>query len=348
MKKSLITVFICALMLLPGGSVSAKTDQQNIEQLKQVLSRLLQQLELLKKQSAGVVVSPKSGASYASSDVKKITYQEVYDDGRNAIYRYEITLANNQKLVVSVPKKASATERLKAFKASGFTGSDVKEVTRQAKLLPGLRWQTCDLKSDKKTYDLNKPITLTWSTDAKYVAFNTYGSSDKKEYVDETFRDSSGEITIKIDTPGRHYINMNVYPWKERFASGACTVSFDVGNSDDTDSDDDDHELPDDPILGYFIVEPSRTVQKNDMITLRYSVEKSDRCGIFAESGSNKTTVLAKARNNNLRISNVALPEWATSGSSFNYVLRCDSWSNAYYKSQVDALENSITVQVVK
>ncbi len=342
MIKTFCALLVCLMVCLPLSQVSAQSDSslQKIEQLLALIKQLQQQLASLQKQQAQRI-------SYDVADVKTVKYQEVYDDGRNAMYRYELILLNGSKIVVVVPKRGSITEIEKKFKDSGYTGVDVKRITNGAKRIPGLRWQTCSLEADKRVYEKGEPITLTWNTDAKYVAFNAYGSSDKKAYLDENFRASSGSVTIKVDKPGRHYINMNVYPWQERFASGACTVVFQVGAAE-SESATQDREKPEDPVLGYFVVEPAATFRQGEMVTLRYGVEKSSQCGIYAENQTSKTTVVAKAGNKSLRVSNLPLPEWAEPGTTFKYVLRCDSWPNSYYGSQVDALVEEVTVTVTE
>lgn len=349
MKNVFIVAALLVALFFPKNYLLAQDSQLKIEQLMQLILQLQQQLaQLQKQQPQTTAATPKRDEvlAYGVNEVGKITYQEVYDDGRNPLYRYEVALVSGQKVVVVVPKKGSVAEIAKKFKASGFTGDEVKQLTGKAKRLPGLRWQTCELKSNKSTYEVNEPITLTWSSDAKYVAFNAYGSSNKKAYVDESFRESSGSVTIKVSEPGRHYVNMNVYPWKERFASGACTAVFNVGTEEDDEEEEREH--PEDPTLGYFVAEPSAVVKVGERITLRYSVEKSSQCGIFAESGSNKTTVISKTPNKSLRVTQLPLPEWAMAGSSFNYILRCDSRPNAYYGGKIDALVESISISVVE
>lgn len=351
MKKIFIIILLTVVVLFPKDYILAQSNQSQITQLLQLIAQLKQQLALLQTQSASTAISPSSASStYVVSDVKKITYQEVYDGERNPLYRYEITLVNNSKLVVTVPKKSKSTEVAKKFKASGYGGDDTRQLLAKAKRVPGLKWETCELKSDRTTYRINESITLTWSSDAKYVAFNAYGSTGKAGYVDESFRESNGSITIKIGESGRHSINMNVYPWKERFASGACTVSFEVtgGEGDESDDNESTSQRPSDPSLDYFVVEPSATVTTGDRVTLRYSVDGSSQCGIFAESGAKQTTILAKAMNRSLRISEVALPSWVMPGSTFDFVLRCDSQSNVYYNNQIDALEESIRITVLQ
>ncbi len=351
MKQLFVGALLLMVLLVPGrilfaDTVSSASASATLEtELRALLVQLQEKLAVLLAQAAtkGLSVTATTSVAYDVDDVTKITYQEVYSDTRDAVYRYEVTLGSGQKLVVSHLKSAKESGKLLAFKNSGFIGSDVDELLDEARRLSGLPWKTCSITLDKDSYAVNEPIVLSWSTDESYVAFNAYGSSNKKAYIDDSFRESEGSVTIKIDTAGRHDIHLNVYPWKERFASGSCTISFEVGDLEDGEES---HDAPDDPELEYFTVEPSTAVKKSDSLTIRFGVAQSSKCGVFAESGANTTTVLAKAANKSLKISNVAVPEWVSAGTSFEYVLRCDSYSNAYYPSQVDALVESVVVTV--
>jgi hypothetical protein len=357
MKTSIKNVVVGGLLVIvllaPAVPMQASTATTPVAanaaleaQLRALLAQLQQKLAALLAQKGMAVAptTPTGAQSYDASGVTKVTYQEVYTDEREATYRYVVTLQSGNTVVVTHPKKAKESVQLAAFQKSGFQGDDVSAITDEARRLPGLPLpRVCELELDKDSYEVNEPITLSWETSEPYAAFNTYGSSNGKAYLDESWRESEGSVTFKIGTPGSHYINLNTYPWKERFASGACTVLFQVGDADD--SDEEDRERPEDPALVSFTVTPNPTVKMGDVLSIRYAVEKTYGCSITAEEGANKTTVHKGSKLVNM--SNVPLPTWATVGSSIDYVLRCDSYSNAYYKSQADALVESIAITVV-
>lgn len=345
MKKIIVSVVLGAMLWVPVSASAAQTTQEaQIAQLQQLIIELQSMLaKLLAKKPTAAPSS--SVLAYDVQDVKQITYQEVISVARGKqgmTHRYEVLLHSGQKIVVVSSPGERIAERLKDFKSSGFRGSDLKALLKKADLLPTIEKQTCKLAADKSVYEAGETIILKWEADRPYVAFNAYGSSNGKNYVDDVWRDANGSVAIKITDIGKHRLYMHVSPTKEPFLTDSCNVVIEVvQNKNDVKKP----ELPDDPELVHFTVDAQTAVKKTDIVTISYRVEKTPKCTLSAEKGANKLVIYSPGKSITAK---APVPAWAEVGSSYEYVLRCDSHGNAYYGPRTDSLKKSITVSVTE
>jgi len=350
MKKTIITILITLTLAAPTVTIAQTlTDQERALKL-QLIQILVQQVERLQEllqqrlqtDNTSTVTTAKN--TFTNDDVLSITRQTVHSDEREVYRRHEIKLRSGATLSAAYPENASTEEQTRAFRSIGYQGDDIDDLLDQAvfkKPIP--RAEKCELESNRRTYEPNELITLTWETSEAYAAFNAYGSSNKTEYVDEQLRGASGSVTLRVREEGDHYINLNVYPTRERFASGTCTALFTISDDSDSDEESSNYDAPQ-PVLIKYEAE-SLTVSPGESVQLSYRVETARNCRITVTEPGGYSKIAMDGLSKQLSVG-TPLPTSAVSGDKIDYTLSCDSQPTSHTSSERNALSETITINV--